>query len=73
VDRSFTVSPAVTGGFSNGGFEVPNLGGGFQYAPAGASWVFTAAAGISGNGSGFTSGNPPAPEGLQVALLHERR
>jgi hypothetical protein len=46
-----------------------NLGGGFQYAPAGASWVFTGGAGISGNGSGFTSGNPPAPEGLQVALL----
>ena len=68
VDQSFTVSPAVAGGFTNGGFEVPNLGGGFQYAPAGASWVFTGA-GISGNGSGFTSGNPPAPEGVQVAFL----
>ena len=68
VDRSFTVSPGVAGGFTNGGFEVPNLGGGFQYAPAGATWVFTGA-GISGNGSGFTSGNPPAPEGVQVAFL----
>ena len=68
VDQSFTVSPAVAGGFTNGGFEVPNLGGGFQYAPAGATWVFTGA-GISGNGSGFTSGNPPAPEGVQVAFL----
>ena len=70
VDRSFTVSPAVAGGFTNGGFEVPNLGGGFQYAPAGATWVFTGA-GISGNGSGFTSGNPPAPEGVQVAFLQD--
>ena len=62
------VITGVAGGFTNGGFEVPNLGGGFQYAPAGATWVFTGA-GISGNGSGFTSGNPPAPEGVQVAFL----
>ena len=48
---------------------MPNLAGSFQYAPAGATWVFTGDAGISGNATGFTSGNPPAPEGSQVAFL----
>ena len=39
----------------NAGFETPVVGAGaFQYAPAGGSWTFVA--GISGNGSGFTSG-----------------
>jgi YD repeat-containing protein len=55
------------------GFETPNVGSGtfgaFQYAPAGTPWTFTGGAGISGNGSGFTSGNPNAPEGAQVGFL----
>ena len=52
----------------NAGFETPVVGAGaFQYGPAGGSWTFVA--GISGNGSGFTSGNPAAPEGVQVAYL----
>src|SRR5206468_1032611 len=50
-------------------FETPNLAGGFQYAPTGATWVFTGGAGISGNNTPFTSGNPAAPEGVQVAFL----
>ena len=63
------VITSTTAGFTNLGFETPNLAGGFQYAPTGASWVFTGGAGISGNNSPFTSGNPPAPEGVQVAFL----
>ena len=56
----------------NAGFEMPVVGAGaFQYAPAGGSWTFVA--GISGNGSGFTSGNPAAPEGVQVAYLRRAR
>ena len=55
------------------GFETPPVGAGtfgaFQYDPAGSAWAFVGAAGISGNGSGFTSGNPDAPEGAQVAFL----
>jgi len=48
----------------NGGFELPVLGaGGYQYAPSGACWTFATGGGISGNGSGFTGGNPGAPEG----------
>ena len=64
------VVSSAGGSFTNGGFETPSLGSGnFQYAPSGAAWVFTGAAGISGNNSPFTSGNPAAPEGLQVAFL----
>jgi YD repeat-containing protein len=55
---------------SNGGFETPSLGfGNFAYAPAGATWSFGPGAGISNNGSAFTSGNPNAPAGVQVGLI----
>jgi len=56
----------------NSGFEAPALGGGYQYTPSGAGWVFGAnpsASGITGNGNPFTNGNPNAPEGSQVAFL----
>jgi hypothetical protein len=43
--------------------------GTYQYNPIGASWVFVGGSGLSANGSGFTSGNPGAPEGAQVAFL----
>ena len=55
----------------DGGFETPSVGSGasaYQYNPAASSWAFVGQAGVSGNGSGFTSGNPPAPqvESIQV-------
>src|SRR4029077_2736649 len=54
----------------NGGFETPDLGsGGYAYGPSGATWTFQGYAGMSNNGSGFTSGNPNAPEGNQVAVV----
>ena len=57
---------------ANEGFEAPVVGPGkFQYRPAGCAWSFVGDAGISGNGSGFTAGNPPAPEGAQVAFLQK--
>jgi Big-like domain-containing protein/PQQ enzyme-like repeat protein/putative pyrroloquinoline-quinone-binding quinoprotein len=59
----------ATTSFSNGGFEAPSLGGNYQYNPSGATWVFTGAAGITGNANPFTNGNPAAPEGIQVAFL----
>ena len=48
--------------------------GGYQYNPTASPWTFTAkdgnaGSGIAANDSGFTSGNPPAPEGTQVAFL----
>ena len=52
------------------GFEQPVVGAGqFQYDPTGSPWAFSGLSGISGNNSGFTSGNPNAPQGAQVALL----
>ena len=43
--------------------------GQYQYRPTGSPWAFAGNAGIAANNSGFTSGNPPAPEGTQVAFL----
>ena len=52
------------------GFEAPALGAGnFQYDPTGTIWTFSGGAGIAANGSGFTNGNPSAPQGTQVAFL----
>jgi hypothetical protein len=54
----------------DGGFESPAVGsGGFAYNPGGAPWTFQKSAGLTGNGSAFTAGNPSAPEGSQVAFL----
>jgi hypothetical protein len=64
---------AAAGVLQNAGFESPAVGAGafgaFQYDPAGTPWTFAGNAGVSGNGSGFTAGNPNAPEGAQVAFL----
>ena len=67
---SVTIGPAdAINVIANGGFEAPSMAGSFQYAPAGATWVFANGGGITANASGFTSGNPAAPEGAQVAFL----
>ncbi len=63
----------LAGIISNFGFETPATGS-YQYNPSGGSWAFTAqsgssGSGISANGSAFTSGNPSAPQGGQVAFL----
>jgi hypothetical protein len=52
----------------NAGFEMPALGGKFQYAPTGANvgWSFSSA-GVQGNGSAF--GAASAPEGTQTAFI----
>ena len=58
---------------TNNGFETPSVGS-YQYNPSGGSWTFTSqsgsnGSGISANGSAFTSANPNAPQGVQVAFL----
>ena len=54
----------------NGSFEQPGLAvGSFQIAPSGSGWSYTANAGVSANGSGFTSGSPVAPSGTQVLVI----
>jgi hypothetical protein len=52
------------------GFEVPSVGSGVQYDPTTSPHLtFSGTAGIAGDGSSLTSGNPPAPQGTQVAFL----
>ena len=55
-------------------FENVPLNGSYAYAPSGSAWSFGVAgtntgSGITGNNNGFTSGNPNAPDGRQVAFL----
>lgn len=55
---------------NDAGFELPALpSGAFQYAPTNSPWSFAGSAGVSRNGSAFTSGNPSAPQGNQVLFL----
>ncbi len=62
--------PAAAQTVVNNSFEVPFVGpGAFSYTPVAPGWTFDAGSGISGNGSAFTSGNPPAPSGSQVAFI----
>ena len=52
------------------GFETPVAGAGtILYNPLTTDWVYTGLAGLSGNASPMTFGNPVAPEGVQVAFL----
>ena len=56
------------------GFEALQVGSGnFAYSPAGTPWTFPAVSnggsGLTANNSGFTAGNPSAPQGNQVAFL----
>jgi len=54
---------------------VPSVGAGnYDDNPAGSAWTWVPVwgggqSGISGNGSAFTSGNPNAPAGAQVAFI----
>jgi len=52
------------------GFETPALApAAYQYNPTGGQWTFEGGSGVSSNASPFTSNNPAAPEGGQVAFL----
>ena len=62
--------PPSTATLSDAGLESPSLGAGqFQYRPVGTPWFYSGGAGVASNGSGFTAGNPNAPEGTQVGFL----
>jgi hypothetical protein len=63
----------LSGIISNFGFETPSIST-YRYNPSGGNWTFTAqsgstGSGISANGSAFTSANPSALQGVQVAFL----
>jgi hypothetical protein len=73
------ISPVVDS-LSDGSFEVPGLAANaLQYAPGGSPWQFAGSAGVCSNNSAFTdssnyarlpiAGNPPAPDGVQVAFV----
>jgi hypothetical protein len=71
-DNSFEVN-ATPQFVLNFGFESPSIST-YQYNPSGGSWTFTAqsgnnGSGITANNSLFSSGNPPAPQGIQSAFL----
>jgi hypothetical protein len=56
------------------GFEAVAVGAGnYAIDPTGSAWTFSGVAGngsgVSGNNSPFTSGNPNAPQGSQVAFI----
>jgi Right handed beta helix region len=53
----------------NPSFETPVLTDPFEY-PTGNVWTFSGC-GMSKNGSGYTVGNPPAPDGAQVAFIQK--
>ncbi len=62
--------PAVPdGSFEQVPIDAGYTFGAFQYDPTGSPWFFTGNAGVSSNGSGFTAGNPIAPDGGQVGLV----
>src|SRR5207249_4675330 len=67
----------IVGGTSHStdaGFETPVQGSGsthYTYGPPGSAWAFSGLAGLSGNGTILTSGNPNAPQGAQVAFLEQ--
>jgi hypothetical protein len=69
-----TISTGCT--ISDGDFEEPVLAThADQFAPSGTAWQFTGAAGVSTDAaddkSGFTVGNPIAPDGDQVAFIKD--
>ena len=64
--------PLPSSGLPDSSFESVHLGIGataYQYNPSGSAWTFDGGSGLAGNGSSFTYGNPPAPDGSQVAFL----
>jgi hypothetical protein len=65
-----SVVPINQSPIADAGFEQVQVGAGqFKYRPTGSPWTFSGGAGIAANNSGFTAGNPSAPQGTQVAFL----
>ena len=59
-------------GIIDGSFEEPVLAAAsYAIAPGGTAWQFAGLAGVSTNQSGFTVGNPNAPNGNQVAFIKD--
>jgi hypothetical protein len=68
------IDKVAPNGATDPSFENPSVGTGpsaYQYRPTGSAWSFSGPSGLAGNGSAFTSGNPSAPQGSQVAFLQK--
>jgi hypothetical protein len=63
-----SAQPLAGATVGNFGFETPSTGS-YVMNPGSASWTFTGSAGVSANQSGYTAGNPNAPQGVQVGIL----
>ena len=62
--------PPATPSLADPGFEDISVNAAtYVVDPANSRWYFQGTSGISSNNSAITSGNPPAPEGKQVAFL----
>src|SRR5207244_6981023 len=62
----------LPGTFGDNNFAAPALAAhAYKYNPTGTAWAFSPTSGVAGNGSGFTSGNPVAPDGTQVGFLQK--
>ena len=60
IDQA-SIAAVSSPSFSDPGFESPSEGTGssaYKYNPSGAPWTYTGGAGVAGNGSAFTGGNP---------------
>lgn len=62
-----TVQPS-TNAVLNNGFESPATTS-YTFNPTGSFWTFSGSSGVTANASGYTTGNPSAPSGSQVAFL----
>ena len=70
--KLLTVTTLTLNSISDGSFEAPALAAeAYQIAPSSSPWQFSGIAGVSTNASGFTTGNPNAPSGTQVAFLKD--
>ena len=70
--KLLTVTTMTYGAISDGSFESPALSvSGYQLTPSSCPWQWSGLAGVSANNSGFTSGDPKAPGGTQVAFIKD--
>ena len=63
-------SSIADSGFENLAVQLGPMG--YVYAPQGSAWTFTGQAGVSANQTGFTVGNPNAPEGSRVGFVQNQ-
>ncbi len=72
---SLSLNPTPVASVKDSGFEAVSLASNsprYVYNPQGDPWTFAGTSGVTGNNTGFTSGNPNAPEGQQVAFLQNQ-